>query len=200
MAMRRIVAAIRNLFRRETVERDLAAEVRSYADLLEDEKISSGMSSSEAKRAARMSMGGPEQLKEEIRSDRTGAWLETLWQDLRFGANTAIFSVIRGVLLQALPFRDPSRIVLIRGTVGRRPTGSVSYPDYLDARKLSHSFDDVAAYSSGEFIVNGTDRSERVLGEMVSDSYFPILGTTPLIGRTFLPEENQIPGAHPVAV
>jgi putative ABC transport system permease protein len=223
MAMRRIVAAIRNLFRRETVERDLAAEVRSYADLLEDEKISSGMSSSEAKRAARMSMGGPEQLKEEIRSDRTGAWLETLWQDLRFGArmlrknpgftavavltlalgigaNTAIFSVIRGVLLQALPFRDPSRIVLIRGTVGRRPTGSVSYPDYLDARKLSHSFDDVAAYSSGEFIVNGTDRSERVLGEMVSDSYFPILGTAPLIGRTFLPEENQIPGAHPVAV
>jgi len=221
--MRRLIAMFRNLFRRDFVESDLDAEVRSYSDLLEEEKVSNGMNANEAKRAARMNMGGPKQLKEEIRSARAGSWLETFWQDLRFGArmlrknpgfatvailtlglgigaNTAIFSVIRGVLLQALPFRDPSRIVLVRGTVSGRPTGSVSYPDYLDARKLTHSFGDVAAYTSGEFIVNGTDRSDRVLGEIVSDSYFPVLGTTTLLGRTFSPEENLVPGAHPVTV
>lgn len=221
--MRRFITAIRNLFRHKTVERDLDAEVCSYSDLLREEKMSNGMNAHEAKRAARIDIIGPEQLKEEVRSARAGTWLESIWQDLRFaarmlrknpgfaaiavmtlalgiGANTAIFSVIRGVLLQALPFPDSSRLVLIRGTVAGRPTGSISYPDYLDVRKLSRSFDDVAAYSSSEFISNGADRSDRVLGEMVSDSYFPILQTNPLIGRTFLPEENLVPGAHPVAV
>jgi len=221
--LQRIRITSRNIFRREKVERDLDAEVRSYSDLLEEEKMSSGMNSPEAKRSANMNMGGSEQLKEEIRGNRAGIWLESLWQDLRFGArmlrknpgfaavailtlalgigaNTAIFSVIRGVLLQALPFRDSSRIVLVRGTVAGRPTGSVSYPDYLDARKLSRSFDDVAAYTSGEFILNGTDRSDRVVGEIVSDAYFPVLGISPLMGRTFLPEENLIYGAHPVVV
>ncbi len=71
--MNKIFATLRNLFRRESVERDLDAEVRSYSDLLQEEKMSDGMNSSEAKRAARMNMGGPEQLKEEIRSGRAGA-------------------------------------------------------------------------------------------------------------------------------
>src|ERR1700731_2404359 len=83
--MRKIAAAIRNLFHRDHVERDLDAEVRSYADLLQEEKMSDGLNANEARRAARMDLGGPEQLKEEIRSARAGAWLDTLWQDLRFG-------------------------------------------------------------------------------------------------------------------
>jgi predicted permease len=221
--MRKLIATFRNLFHREKINRDDDAEIRSYSTMLEDEKLSTGLSAGEAKRATRINIIGHEQLKEEIRTARSGFWLESLWQDLKFGArmlrknpgfatvailtlalgigaNTAIFSVIRGVLLQALPFRDPSRIVLVRGTVAGRPTGSVSYPDFLDVRKLNHSFDDVAAYTSGEYIVNGTDRSDRLLGEMVSDSYFPVLGTSPLMGRTFLPEENLISGAHPVVV
>src|ERR1039457_1206233 len=220
---RKLTYSIRAFFRRKKVGSELDSELLFHLEAQVETNVRAGMSREAARQSALRKFGGVELAKEECRDERGTQFLDQTWQDIRFGArmlrknpgftavavltlalgigaNTAIFSVIRGVLLQALPFRDPSRIVLICGTVGRRPTGSVSYPDYLDARKLSHSFDDVAAYSSGEFIVNGTDRSERVLGEMVSDSYFPILGTTPLIGRTFLPEENQIPGAHPVAV
>ena len=219
----RIRSLARNLFWRRRVERDLDAEVRGYTSFIEEEKMSQGMNPNEAHRAARIEIGGSEQMKEEIRSARPGAWLEALWQDLRFGArmlrknpgftavavltlalgigaNTAIFSVIRGVLLQSLPFRDPSRIVLIRGTVAGQPTGSVSFPDYLDARKQTHSLENLAAYSTAEFILNGSDRSERIYGEMVSETYFPVLGVSPVIGRTFLSSENQVPGANPVVV
>jgi hypothetical protein len=77
--MRKLIATIRNFLRREKVESDLDAEIRSYSDLLQEEKMSIGMNPHDAHRAARMSMGGPEQLKEEIRSARAGAWLETFW-------------------------------------------------------------------------------------------------------------------------
>jgi putative ABC transport system permease protein len=223
MTVRSILAALRNVFLRKRVERELDAEVRGYSEFLQEEKVSQGMKPDAARRSARIESGGNQQLKEEVRSVRPGAWLEALWQDLRFGArmlrknpgftavavltlalgigaNTAIFSVIRGVLLQSLPFRDPSQIVLIRGTVAGQPTGSVSFPDYLDARKQTHSVENLAAYSSAEFILNGSDRSERIYGEMVSDTYFPVLGVSPVIGRTFLPSENQVPGANPVVV
>jgi hypothetical protein len=76
---------LRNLFHRANIERDLDAEVRSYADLLEQEKISSGMNANDSRRATRMNIGGPEQLKEEVRSARAGAWLETIGKDVRFG-------------------------------------------------------------------------------------------------------------------
>jgi putative ABC transport system permease protein len=219
----RFRALAHNLFRPGRVERDLDAEVRGYSSLIEEEKVFHGMKPKDAHRAARIEFGGSEQIKEAVRNARAGAWIEALWQDLRFGArmlrknpgftivavltlalgigaNTAIFSVIRGVLMQSLPFRDSTRIVLVRGTVAGQPTGSVSYPDYLDTRKQARSFEDLAAYSSGEYILNGSDRSERILGEMVSDNYFSVLGVSAHLGRTFLPEENQVPVARPVAV
>ena len=80
--MKKMSSLLRNLFHQENIERDLDAEVRSYSDLLEEEKMSNGMNPSDAKRSTRMNMGGPEQLKEEVRGVRGGAWLETFWQDL----------------------------------------------------------------------------------------------------------------------
>src|ERR1039458_2813203 len=86
--LNRIRTLASNLFRRENVERDLDAEVRSYSDLLEEEKMANGMNAKDARRSARLDLGSPEQLKEEVRANRAGAWLESLWHDLRFGARS----------------------------------------------------------------------------------------------------------------
>ncbi|MFZ0819937.1 MAG: ABC transporter permease [Candidatus Acidiferrales bacterium] len=221
--MRKILAALRNLFRRDHVDGDLEAEIRSYQSLLQDEKTEQGMNPHEARRSARIEMGGPEQVKEEVRAVRAGIWLETLWQDARFaartlrknpgftavavltlalgiGANTAIFSVVRAVLLQPLPFPDSGLIVLMRGTISNLPTAAISYPDYLDQRAANRSFVEMGAYSRDELILNGTDSSDRVRCEITTDTYFKVLDVPPELGRTFLPEENQVPGAHAVAV
>ena len=221
--MWRLKSSAQNLFSRDRLNRDLDDEVRSYEHMLRDENAEQGMKPDEARRAARMEMGGPEQLKEDVRGARAGAWFESLLQDLRFairmlrknpgfaaiailtlalgiGANTAIFSVIRGVLLQALPFRDPSQLVMVRGTVAGQPTGSISYPDYLDFRARNSSLENVGAYTTLDLILGGTDHSERVRSEMASDSYFSVLGVSPQMGRTFSPEENKTLGSGAVAL
>ena len=221
--MNRLFSGLKNIFHRDRVERDLDAEVRGYAELLQGEKMRQGMNLGDARRAARIEMAGPEQLKEEIRAARAGVWLESLWQDVRFGArtlsrnpgftavavltlalgigaNTAIFSVVRAVLLQPLPFPDSAQIVMMRGTIAKLPTAAISYPDYLDQRAQNHSFSEMGAYSRDEMILNGTDSSDRVQGEITTDSYFTVLGVPAAMGRTFLPEENLVEGANAVVV
>ena len=81
----RLVNFWRNLFRRERVEQDLDAEVRAHLELLTDENVRAGMSAAQARRAARIELGGIEQVKEEVRDVRAGAWLGSIWQDLRYG-------------------------------------------------------------------------------------------------------------------
>jgi putative ABC transport system permease protein len=110
---------------------------------------------------------------------------------LGIGANTAIFSVVDAVLLRALPYRAPDRLVMLWE---RRPTRNhivASYPDYRDWRDRSRSFEAMAAYSDWTYNLTGAGTPEHVESAIVSADFFRVLGLAPEIGRAFLPEEDE---------
>ncbi len=113
---------------------------------------------------------------------------------LGIGANTAIFSVVNGVLLQPLPYPDPSRLVSIFETNSEFTRFSVAYPNYLDWRQNSRSFSAMGTYQNTDFNLTGKGEPEHLSGLYVSASLFPTLGTKPLMGHSFLPGEDR-PGA-----
>ncbi len=218
----RLRSLIRNLFTRENVDRDLDAEVRSYAALLEEENLSAGMKPEAAKRAARIELGGHEQVKEEVRAGRAGAWLETVWQDVRYGArilrknpgftaiavmtlalgigaNTAIFSVVEAVLIRPLPYRESSQLIVINETTPKVGTVSVSYPNFIDWRSMSHAFSQMSAVHSVGFNLAGVSQPESIMGDAVSPNFLSMLGMRPFLGRDFDSSEDK-PGTAPVVL
>lgn len=146
-----------------------------------------------------------------------------LWQDLRFGArmllkqpgftliavttlalgigaNTVIISIINAVIFRPRPVAQPERLVELYSGDARHPYQNSAYQDFLIFREQSEVFAGLAAYSIRQFKLGGVDEVEQVFGEAVSGNYFDVLGVKAFSGRTFLPEEDQTPGAHPVAV
>lgn len=110
---------------------------------------------------------------------------------LGIGANTAIFSVVNGVLLQPLAYPDPDRLLRIFETSPEFSSFSVAYPNYLEWRRNASSFTDMGTYRDDDFILTGVGQPERLPGYYVSASLFPTLGVRPLLGRNFLPEEDR---------
>ncbi|MCA1642075.1 MAG: ABC transporter permease [Acidobacteria bacterium] len=123
---------------------------------------------------------------------------------LGIGANSAIFSVVNGVLLRPLPYQNPERLVWVGGNIrGGTPRASVSPPDFLDYRAQSSSFEEFAASTSVPFPLNltgGGGEPERLTGSVVTTNYFRAFGVKPLLGRTFNPEEEQTASSAPVVV
>ncbi|RKH08233.1 ABC transporter permease [Corallococcus sp. CA053C] len=122
---------------------------------------------------------------------------------LGIGANSALFSVVYAALLSPLPFPQPERLVLLSETLRRN--GDVeprpfSYPDFRDWKAQARTFAAMGAFGRTTLTLGKEGEAERVEAELVSDGYFEALGTTPLMGRTFQPEENSTPDAHAVAV
>jgi predicted permease len=214
---------IKGLFGKSRGETELDAELQSHLEALAEENIHRGMTPEEAGYAARREFGGIEQTKELYRERRGLPFLETLFQDIRFGmrmlaknpgftivailtlalgigANTAIFSVVKAVLLRGLPFKDPAHLVRVNESVVHGGRSPVAYPNYLDWRAQNHVFEEIAAFADCELIVSGKDKSDRVDCEQVSDTYFPLLGVSAALGRTFTPEENVVPMKHAVAL
>ena len=145
------------------------------------------MSRDQALRRLRMEFGGHEQVKEDCRDARGVSLVETLAQDLRYGwrtllkspsfaaaalftlalgigANTAIFSVVYAILLMPLPFRDPSRLILLNETTPRVGNVSVSYPNFQDWQAQSRAFSQMAAVSSVKFNMAGVSQPENIAG------------------------------------
>jgi len=133
--------------------------------------------------------------------ERPFAVVATLTLALGICATTTIAGIVRSVLVRALPFADSDSLVFLLETVGSG-VGSVSYPNYLDWRAQNSVFTDLAAYSSSDLTISstGTAAAERIYGEVVTDSYLPLLHIRPMLGRNFSVEENRNPSAHPVAI
>jgi len=216
----------RSLFRKQQIDADLDAELRSTIALLADQKLREGLPPAEARRAARLELGGIEQVKENVRAARISAWFETLLQDIRFGlrmlrkspgftavavltlavgigATTAIFSLVDVVLFRPLPITHPDQIVRITGGEEKNVSrfASMSFPAYLELRDHASAFSSVAA-DIDRLPVNFTSDvagSERVDSGMVTGNYFETLGVTAEIGRTIALADDRI-GAAPVAM
>jgi putative ABC transport system permease protein len=218
-ALARIASWWRNLSHPARVERDLDDELAAYLDLAAAEKVRAGLSPQAARRAARLELGGVEQVKERVRAARAGAFLDTLWLDLRYGArtlarspgftvvavlalalgigaNTALFSVIDGVLFRQLPYPDAGRLVLVSRHFARSnfPHGNLCVADYLDWRTANRAFEDPALVQRAHFDLTGAGEPEQLSGAAVTAGFFSALRVRPLLGRVFVGGED---GAAP---
>ena len=212
-----IVHRLAALLRRRRLERDLDEELAFHLAMREAEYRRDGITGAAARHAARRRFGNVAYLKEECRDMWTFYPLETLRQDVRYalrtlrkspgftivavlalaigiGANTAIFSLIDAIREKALPYKDPSTLVELWGNVVRAKVErrGASYPDYLDWRARSKSFEDVAAFDGQLMTLVGSEDPERINTEFVSAPYFPLLGVSPARGRVFQADEDAV--------
>jgi predicted permease len=213
---------LRRLFRKAQTERQLDSELRFHLEQRTAELTASGLPPEEARRRARIEFGGVEGVKEECRESRRIHLVETLLQDLRYGlrvlrrspgfttvalltlalgigANTAIFSVVNGVLLNRLPFSDPDRLVVLHESKVNFDEGSISYPNFLDWQKENTVFSTIGAYRFNSMALSGNGEAELLRGQMVSADFFSVLGVTPVAGRNFTADDDRL-GAAPVVL
>ncbi|HEX2665106.1 MAG TPA: ABC transporter permease [Candidatus Acidoferrum sp.] len=219
---RRFFHRLRSFFGRTKQDRELDAEISAHLELAIEENLERGLSALEARRQALVRFGGQRQTRERHREARGLPLLETLLQDLRFalrmlgkspgftaiavltlalgiGANTALFSVINGVLLNPLPFPNANRIVAMFQDKPNFPKGSISYPNFLDWRQDNRCFASIAAYRWADGTLRGTGEPEEVRAQRVSATFFSILGVRPILGRNFTEDEDRR-GANPTVI
>ncbi len=215
---------LRSLLSRSVPQRDMDREVRAYLDLLVEEKVRAGMGRDEAVRQARLEAGGLAQIKEEVRDARPGATLASTWQDVRYGvrllrrspafatlavitiglgigANSAIFSVINGVVRRPLAYPAPDRLMFITSqfpTLGFQKFW-ISPPEYFDFAERTRTFSAVAAFRTGAQNLSEGDRPERVNAAFVTANMFQVLGVRARHGQVFTAEQD-VPNGDPVVV
>jgi predicted permease len=211
---------LRNLFLSRRVDVDLDEEVQSHLQLLIDEKVRTGMSPHEAQRAARIELGGVEQVKEQVRDSRTGAFLDSLLQDLRFAlrqmrrspgfafmaililalgiaANVIVFGVLQALVLRQLDLPHADRVMTLQPKEGGP---FLSYPELRDVRDGNTVFSAVAAVEIQEFGLEANGVARHVWGYEVSGQYFEVVGVKPFLGRLLERADDDHPGASNAAV
>src|SRR5262249_24048129 len=213
--LRKLFHRLRASLRRGKIEREMDAEMRFHLTMETAKNIRRGMTEEEARRTALRSFGGIEQAKEAYRHLSRVRLVEELWQDIRFsarlllkqpgflvvaaltlglgiGANTAIFTVVNGVLIRSLPYRDPSQLVWIDGP-GIKWEDPYSDESAWGWRNRVKSFEQVAIFGAHEGGVNlrGAGEAERIEALDVSANFFQTLGVRAVAGRLFGPEQER---------
>src|SRR3954451_8777163 len=118
---------------------------------------------------------------------------------LGIGANTALFSVVNGVLLNPLPYPHPEQLVALRESKANFEFGSIPYPNFRDWQKDNRTFSSMAVWRNSAFSLTGRGEAEQVNGQFISSDFFSIFGVKPVVGRAIAPGEDEI-GTAPVAL
>ena len=211
---RRIQSRIRALFQKTQLDAEMDEEIRSHIQMRTDANIEAGMNPEEARFAALRLFGWTESIKEDCRDARGVSWIEHLVRDARFGirmlwknpaftlvavltlalgigGSTAVFTLINGVLLRPLPYRDPERLVMVWTESPASPTEATGYANYVDWKNQCSTFEELAIYDPIRPLVTVGERTEGRRGAMVSANFFSILGAAPFLGRSFTAEEEK---------
>ena len=214
---------LRALFRKDRAELDLSDEIQFHLQNQIDEFVAQGMDPQKARGAARQSMGGVEQVKEECRDMRRTNLIENFLQDVRFGfrmlrrspgftvltilcltlgigANAAVFSWVEGILLRPYPLvSHQERLVSLTGTV-RDEKAETSWPDILDVQRSCTLCETLFVSKITGATLSIGERAEVMTGSIVSANYFDAIGVHPILGRGFEPGEDTGRNAHPLVV
>ncbi len=220
--LRAFAIRLRNLVSSSRAEEDFAAEVEAHLAMEIEDGVRRGLSAEEARRRALIRAGGLDQAKSAYREQRGLPLLETFTQDaiyglrvlrknpgftfvvvltlaLGIGANTALFSIVNGVLLHPLPYPHPEELVTVDASKPNFFHGSISYPNFRDWQRENHTFAALAVFRYTGFTVTGAGDAERVKALYVSSDFFSILGARPALGRLFAEGEDE-PGHSPIVI
>jgi predicted permease len=209
--------------RRKRMMEDLDQDIRDHIEIETQENLDRGMPPEEARYAALRKFGNATRAREETWAVWSSVWLEQFLQDIRFGArtlrknpgftilatltvalgigaNTAMFSVMQGVVLAPLRFFEPDRLVTIWESNPRFPRVWVSYLNFLDRQRLARSFEQMAALTWQGYDLTSLGPAEHIDGEEISSNFFNTLGVKLALGRDFSQNEDQHGGAPAVII
>jgi predicted permease len=214
-----IIRRIVSVFRSGKMEQDLADELRSHLEMRAEDSNDAGLPEQEAQLDARRRLGNELRLREEMRQIHTWRWLETVWQDIRYGlrtlrrspgvtfvamatitltigATTGVFTLVESVLLRPLPYQDPSRLITVTTLIPRLKRQMASSADYFAWRDQSHTLAGASGYDVADFNFSGAGDPDRIQGAFTTANFFPVLGVQPLLGRGYTPEEDRFEAAN----
>src|SRR5580704_16974352 len=223
--LRALFLRLAELFDRKLRERELAAELESHLKLHIEDNLRAGMNAVEARRYALIKLGGIEQTKEAYRDRKRLPMLETFLQDLRFaarmlrknlgvtgiivvtlalgvGANTAIFGLVNGLLLQGLPVPAAEQIVALVIKSGDTSLGALgfSYPQFVEFREQMAPICEVFGQALGRVDLTADAHTDLLAISGVSRNYFSTLGLKPALGRLIFPDEGEHPGEPAIVI
>ncbi len=220
--LRRFLARLSNFATRRRADERLKAEIEEHLALQIEENLRAGLTPPEARRQAKVKFGSTETVKEDYQAERGLPFIETLLQDLRYalrmlrknpgftavailtlalgiGASTAIFSVVEAVLLRALPYPNPQKLVRVWEQAPDGHLMNLADPNFDDFAAQNDTFADLAGYEYWLSSVSGGSEPVRVNIASVSGGFFKTLGVEPFRGRAFASDELQVHGA-PAAI